>query len=89
MSPGCSQFKDIDYSEMFAPGVNFTVVRMGLSGPPGQVLHLHQLDPISAFLNANLDERTSMERPLRYEQGGTRKWFSSLKMTHYGLQRAT
>lgn len=52
-------------------------------------LGLQQVDAIPAFLNGNLNEEVSIEKPLGYEQGAPAEWSCCLTKALYGLKQAS
>lgn len=59
----------IGYSEMFAPVVKFTCVRMLLSIAAVRDLHLHQMYSFTSSFKGDLNEQVFMVQALGYEQG--------------------
>lgn len=63
-----SQFEGVDYSETYAPGVKFTLARILLALVVIFDLELHQMDVVTALVNAGLKEVIHMEKPQGYER---------------------
>ena len=65
---GFSQKHDIDYTEIFAPVVRYSSVRMLLALANAQDLNLYGLDISNAFARADVDEDLYVQMPHGYTQ---------------------
>ena len=66
---GHKQTFGIDYEETFAPVVKYQSIRILLALATVNNWEVHQMDFVTAFLNASLDEEIYMEQPPGYENG--------------------
>ena len=60
---GYSQREGENYSEIFSPVAKMSTIRMALAVSANERLHVHQMDVVNAFLNAELEEEIWMEIP--------------------------
>jgi hypothetical protein len=65
---GFSQRHDIDYTEIFAPVIRYSSIRMLLSLANAQGINIYGLDVSNAFARADVDEEIFVEQPHGYEQ---------------------
>jgi hypothetical protein len=65
---GFSQKRDIDYTEIFAPVVRYSSIRMLLSLANAQDLNIYGLDVSNAFARADVDEEIYVQMPHGYQQ---------------------
>ena len=84
---GFRQVAGTDYHETYAPTVKGATIKLMLSIAAAYDLEIHQLDFITAFLNASLDEVVYVKPPVGFPSAGTGMvWF--LNKALYGLKQA-
>ena len=66
---GHRQKEGIDYQETFAPVVKYQSIRVLLAFATYYDWEVHQMDFVTAFLNAEVDTELYMEQPPGYEDG--------------------
>ncbi len=64
---GNHQKKGVDYTELFAPVVKLTTIRILLSLVAAKGLFLEQMDVKTAFLHRDLEEDIYMHQPEGFE----------------------
>ena len=84
---GFEQIKELEYSSTFAPVCKYKSLRMLLAIAVQLGLTIHQLDFITAFLNAPLEEVIHMQQPQGYVVGG-RSMVWRLRKAIYGLKQS-
>jgi hypothetical protein len=87
---GFSQRHDIDYTEIFAPVIKYSSVRMLLSLSNAYGLHTYGLDVSNAFARADMDEVLHTEQPhgkVQYDCYG-RPYVCRLNKALYGTKQA-
>jgi hypothetical protein len=75
---GFTQIFGIDYNETFAPVVKFTSLRVMFAVAAYYGLTIYQMDVVTAFLNAELDEEIYMSQPPVFRQNSMHrvmKWY--------------
>ena len=82
---GCRQVAGRDYSEVFAPTVQHSTVRVLLAIAAAKGWEVHQTDVKTAFLNGELEERVYI-RPPPHVRKGNKVWL--LHKALYGLKQA-
>ena len=88
VAQGFSQIEGIDYTETFAPVVNFTTLHVILALVAHHNLELHQMDVKSAYLNGTLEEIIYMHQPEGFIEQGKETWVCKLNKGLYGLKQA-
>lgn len=85
MAQGFTQRPGIDYDEMFAPVARMASVHCLLAIAAAEDMEIRQLDIVTAFLNANLDEEIYLVQPPGFRRGsGVLRLHKSI----YGLKQA-
>ena len=84
--------RDIELGDIYAPVVNHTTLRAMLAVAAVKDYHLHQMDAVTAFLNAPLDTDVFLRVPQgvnKYPPGVSQGEFVlKLKKSLYGLRQA-
>jgi hypothetical protein len=83
---GHRQKEGIDFKETFAPVLKYTSLRILLAIATFYDYEVHQIDFVTAFLNANLDETIYMEQP--YGFSGDTDDVCKLEKGVYGLKQS-
>jgi len=83
---GHRQREGIDYQETFAPVVKYQSVRILLALATYYDWHVHQMDFVTAFLNAEVDVQLYMQQPEGYEDGTAK--VCKIQKGLYGLKQA-
>ena len=84
------QIADVDFSEIFAPTVRYTTLRVLLALAAYYSLEVLQFDVCTAFLNATLDSPTFMTQPegyVKFAPDGSRL-VCKLKKAIYGCRQS-
>ena len=84
---GNHQTFGLDYNETFAPVVKYTTVRLALAIATYLNWEVHQMDFVTAFLNASVDEQIFMRQPAGFEVDGP-DTVCKLSKSLYGLKQA-
>lgn len=87
VAKGFSQLKGIDYNETYAPVVRYTSIRFLLALAAKYNLLIHQMDAVTAFLNAKLQEEIFMTQPTGFDDGSG--LVCKLKRSLYGLKQSS
>ena len=82
------QVQGLDYTEMYAPVIKFTTIRLLLALGAHYDLELHQMDVVTAFLNGDLDEDIYMEQPEGCIDESKKDFVCKLLKALYGLKQA-
>ena len=85
---GFLQKEGIDYSETYAPVVDFTTVRTAFAIAAIEGMHVHQMDVKTAFLNGVLEEEIYMKIPSGLEEKYKPGKICRLLKSLYGLKQA-
>jgi hypothetical protein len=85
---GFTQIYGIDFDETFAPVVKFTSIRAFLTKAILMKMTIYQMDVVTAFLNAPLDEEIYMKQPPGFVVAGKDKFVCKLKRSLYGLKQS-
>ena len=87
---GFSQRYQVDYTEVFAPVVRYSSVRLLLSLANSYGLQLFGLDVSNAFARADVDEQIFVEQPHGYVQRGSNgvPYVCRLRKGLYGTKQA-
>ena len=88
MVKGYSQRGDIDYEEVFAPGIQFESIRILIALAALKGWKIHHLDVKSAFLNGEIDEVIHVKQPEGFLVNGKEGYVLRLGKAHYGLKQA-
>ncbi len=83
---GHRQREGIDYQETFAPVVKYQSVRTLLALATYHDWYVHQMDFVTAFLNAEVDVQLYMQQPPGYEDGTPK--VCRIQKGLYGLKQA-
>ena len=84
---GFCQTKGIDYNETYAPVVRYNSIRFLLALAAKHNLIIHQMDAVTAFLNANLHDEIYMHQPEYFNDD--LNMFCKLKKSNYGLKQSS
>lgn len=87
VAKGFNQLKGIDYNETYAPVVRYTSIRFLLALAAKYDLLIHQMDAVTAFLNAKLQEEIFMTKPIGFDDGSG--LVCKLKRSLYGLKQSS
>jgi hypothetical protein len=82
---GCKQIAGQDFSEVFAPTVQQSTVRVLIAIAAATGLHVHQIDVKTAFLNGDIEEEVYIKPPPTVRRGDE-VW--KLNKALYGLKQA-
>jgi hypothetical protein len=82
---GCKQIAGQDFSEVFAPSIQQSTVRVLLARAAAAGLHVHQIDVKTAFLNGDIEEEVYIKPPATIRRGHE-VW--RLNKSLYGLKQA-
>ncbi|GKV10172.1 hypothetical protein SLEP1_g21576 [Rubroshorea leprosula] len=85
---GFSQRKGVDFSEIFAPVVKMSSIRVVLGLAACLDLEVEQTDVKTAFLHGDLDEEIYMEQLEGFKVKGKENFLCKLKKSLYGLKQA-
>ncbi|GBP12614.1 Retrovirus-related Pol polyprotein from transposon TNT 1-94 [Eumeta japonica] len=66
---GYKQKKGIDYNEIYAPVIRYTLIRYLIGIAAKYNLEIHQMDAITAFLQGDVDEDIYMSQPPTFDRG--------------------
>ena len=88
VAQGYSQIPGLDYTDIFAPVVKATSLRVLLA--IAFILHLfiYQFDFETAFLNPTIDHEVYVEQPPYFEVRNRRDWVYLLNKALYGLKQS-
>jgi len=91
VAKGYSQIQNIDYHETFSPTANITSIRMLMQVAVDNLLHVHQMDVKTAYLNANIDDEIYVEQPDGFtaKDDDGEKFVYKLKKSLYGLKQSS
>ena len=87
VAKGFQQREGIDYNLTFAPVLKYKSLRIILALTVQLNLELVQMDVVTAFLNADIQEEVYMKQPQGYQQGDN-NLVCKLNKTIYGLRQA-
>jgi hypothetical protein len=82
---GCRQIAGEDFTEVFAPTIQLSTVRVLLAIAAARGLHVHQIDVKTAFLNGDIEEEVYIKPPATVRRGNE-VW--RLNKALYGLKQA-
>jgi hypothetical protein len=85
---GFTQIYGIDFDETYAPVVKFTSIRVFLTKAILMKMTIHQMDVVTAFLNAPLDEEIFMRQAPGFAEAGKEQLVYKLKRSIYGLKQS-
>jgi hypothetical protein len=88
VAKGYLQVHGVDYTEMFAPVVKLTSIRIFLAPVTVIDLETGQMDVVTAFLNGDLDEHIYMEVPDSFKDPKLPDLVCKLRKALYGLKQA-
>ena len=88
VAKGYAQKKDIDYNEIFSPGVKHSSIRILLALIAQFDLELIQLDVKTAFLHGDLEEEIYMLQPVGFRVVEQQHLVCRLKKSLYGLKQS-
>jgi hypothetical protein len=90
VSRGFTQEHGVDYHEAFAPTVRVISIRVVLALAAFRDLEVEQLDVVTAFLEANIDEEIYMRQPERFRSTDSKgtSLVCLLQKALYGLKQA-
>jgi len=77
----------VDYTEVWAPVVRYTTLRVFLAYYISKRMTIEQTDVTTAFLNGDVEENIYIRQPLGYERGDAPK-VCRLRKALYGLKQA-
>jgi len=77
----------VDYTEVWAPAVRYTTLRVFLAYYISKRMTIEQTDFTTAFLNGDVEENIYIRQPLGYERGDATK-VCRLRKALYGLKQA-
>mgnify|MGYP001011468312 CR=1 FL=1 len=84
---GFKQKEGIDYTEIFAPVVKISTIRVVLSIVAAEDLHLEQLDVKTAFLHGDLEEDIYMHQPEGFVEENKGNLVYKLRKSLYRLKQ--
>ena len=85
---GFTQVQGVDFDETYSPVVKYTSIRVFLVKAVLMKMVIHQMDVVTAFLNAYLDEDIYMKQPPGFEKSGKKSLVCKLKRSLYGLKQS-
>jgi hypothetical protein len=85
---GFTQVQGVDFDETYSPVVKYTSIRVFLVKAVLMKMVIHQMDVVTAFLNAHLDEDVFMKQPPGFEKSGKKNLVCKLKRSLYGLKQS-
>lgn len=85
---GFTQIYGIDFDETYAPVVKFTSIRVFLTKAILMKMTIHQMDVVTAFLNAPLDEEIFMRQAPGFAETGKEHLVCKLNRSIYGLKQS-
>jgi len=77
----------VDYTEVWAPVVRYTTLRVFLAYCTSKRMTIEQTDVATAFLNGDVEEELYIRQPVGYERGDATK-VCRLRKALYGLKQA-
>jgi len=77
----------VDYTEVWAPVVRYTTLRVFLAYCAARGMAIEQTDVATAFLNGDVEEEIYIRQPVGYERGDVTK-VCRLRKALYGLKQA-
>ena len=86
---GFTQIYGIDFDETYAPVVKFTSIRVFLAKAILMKMTIHQMDVVTTFLNAPLDEEIYMRQAPGFAETGKEHLLCRLKRSIYGLKQSS
>jgi transposase InsO family protein len=86
---GFTQIYGIDFDETFSPVVKFTSIRVFLVKAISMKMVIHQMDVVTAFLNAPLEEEIFMKQAPGFEVPGKEQLVCKLNKSLYGLKQSS
>ena len=84
-----TQVYGIDFDETFSPVVKFTSIRVFLVKAISLKMVIHQMDVVTAFLNAPLEEEIFMKQAPGFEEKGKEQLVCKLNKSLYGLKQSS
>ena len=84
---GYSQIYGVDFTEVFAPVVQFTTARMVILWAASKGYHIHQMDIETAFLNGKMDTEVYVAQPKGYEIMDPKEYACRLNKSLYGTRQ--
>ena len=88
MVKGYTQKHGQDFNETFSHAVWHLSVRAQLAFAVQNVMIIHQMDVVTAFLHRTLDEEIYMEQPQGYVKKGEEHFVCKLNKSIYGLKQS-
>lgn len=88
VAKGFTQKEGVDYTEIFAPVVKFTTVRIMLALVAHYDWELKQMDVTTAFLHGDLDKDIYMHQPEGFIDKSKPDHVCLLKKALYGLKQS-
>jgi hypothetical protein len=88
VAQGFTQKEGIDYHETFAPVVKYKSLRIILALANLLNYEIKQMDVVTAFLNAKLDEDVYMQVPQGFKHWGDSSYILKLHKSLYGTKQA-
>ena len=85
---GFQQQEGIDYTDIFAPVVRWSTIRIVIVLAAKRKWELKQMDVVTAFLNEHLDEEIYMEIPDGFPGAGDPTKVCKINRALYGLKQA-
>ena len=84
-----TQIAGIDYTDVFAPVIRSTSIRLLLALTVIQQMEIHHMDVETAFLNGNLTETLYMKQPPGFIEPGKEHLVCRLNRSIYGLKQSS
>ena len=88
VAKGFQQKAGVDFTEIFAPVVKISTIRLVINLAASLDLHIEQMDVKTAFLHGDLEEEIYMSQPQGFEVKGKEDFVCRLKKSLYGLKQA-
>jgi hypothetical protein len=88
VAKGYSQFKGVEFSDIFSPIVKLTSIRVLMSLVTTFDLEIELMDVKIVFLHGDLEEEIYMKRPEGFVVKGKKYLLCKLKRSLYGLKKS-
>ena len=88
VAKGFRQVAGVDFTEIFAPIVKISTIRLVMKLAANRNLHIEQMDMKTAFLHKDLEEEIYMKQSQGFEVKDKESYVCKLQKSLYGLKQA-